>query len=141
MQILRLQNILTSFDDFDGNDLLTERARQRLHQHLPALYATSSPAIATVTRKTINDDVVFEIELVKQVEINVDYILMLVEKLRAEKGDGDDKEIRAEITRAVDKFDALVNDISIGLPAELDARRKQYDHYRDRLLTFKELAS
>lgn len=37
-----------------------------------------------------------------------------------------------------EKFDVLVNDISIGLPAEIDARRKQYEHYRDRLLTFRE---
>ncbi|KAA9393730.1 restriction endonuclease subunit S [Kocuria coralli] len=40
----------------------------------------------------------------------------------------------------LDKLDGLVNDISIGLPAELTARRKQYEHYRDRLLTFKEAA-
>jgi type I restriction enzyme S subunit len=40
----------------------------------------------------------------------------------------------------LDKFDALVNDRSIGLPAELTARRKQYEHYRDRLLTFEEAA-
>ena len=39
----------------------------------------------------------------------------------------------------LDKFDALVNDLSVGLPAELNARRQQYEHYRDRLLTFKEL--
>ena len=39
----------------------------------------------------------------------------------------------------LDKLDTLVSDISIGLPAELAARRKQYEHYRDRLLTFKEL--
>ncbi|MCR8674588.1 restriction endonuclease subunit S [Micrococcus sp. HG099] len=44
------------------------------------------------------------------------------------------------IAGVLDKFDALVNDISIGLPAELAARRKQYDYYRDRLLTFKEAA-
>ena len=49
--------------------------------------------------------------------------------------------VKEQIVEVLDKFDALVNDISIGLPAELDARRKQYDHYRDRLLTFKELAS
>ena len=42
------------------------------------------------------------------------------------------------IASALDKFDALVNDLSIGLPAELTARRKQYQHYRDRLLTFEE---
>lgn len=41
----------------------------------------------------------------------------------------------------LDKFDALVNDLSVGLPAELAARRKQYEYYRDRLLTFKELAA
>ena len=45
------------------------------------------------------------------------------------------------IVALLDNFDALVNDISIGLPAELAARRKQYEHYRDRLLTFKELAA
>ena len=38
----------------------------------------------------------------------------------------------------LDKFDALVNDLSSGLPAEIKARRQQYEHYRDRLLTFKE---
>lgn len=43
------------------------------------------------------------------------------------------------IAKMLDKFDALVNDINIGLPAELAARRKQYEHYRDRLLAFKEL--
>ena len=38
----------------------------------------------------------------------------------------------------LDKFDALVNDLTIGLPAEIAARRNQYEHYRDRLFTFKE---
>ena len=40
------------------------------------------------------------------------------------------------IVAILDKFDALVNDISQGLPAELEARRKQYEYYRNRLLTF-----
>ncbi|MFH1097567.1 MAG: restriction endonuclease subunit S [Candidatus Desantisbacteria bacterium] len=40
------------------------------------------------------------------------------------------------IVTILDKFDALVNDISVGLPAELNARRKQYEYYRGRLLTF-----
>lgn len=43
-----------------------------------------------------------------------------------------------EIGETLDKFDALVNDLSIGLPAELAARRKQYEYYRDKLLTFEE---
>ena len=42
------------------------------------------------------------------------------------------------IVAILDKFDALVNDISSGLPAELEMRRKQYEYYRDRLLTFPE---
>lgn len=45
---------------------------------------------------------------------------------------------QARVVSVLDKFDALMNDLSIGLPAELAARRKQYEHYRDRLLTFKE---
>ena len=44
------------------------------------------------------------------------------------------------IVAILDKFDALVNDLSSGLPAEIAARRKQYEHYRDRLLTFREAA-
>ena len=43
------------------------------------------------------------------------------------------------IVAILDKFDALVNDISVGLPAELNARRKQYEYYRNKLLTFKPL--
>jgi type I restriction enzyme S subunit len=42
------------------------------------------------------------------------------------------------IVAILDRFDALVNDLSVGLPAELSARRRQYEHYRDRLLTFRE---
>jgi type I restriction enzyme S subunit len=45
------------------------------------------------------------------------------------------------IVGILDKFDALVNDPRIGLPAELTARRKQYEYYRGRLLTFKELVA
>ena len=40
------------------------------------------------------------------------------------------------IAGILDKFDALVNDISIGLPAEIEARRKQYEYYREKLLSF-----
>ena len=47
---------------------------------------------------------------------------------------------QARIVAILDRFDALVNDLSSGLPAEIKARRQQYEHYRDRLLTFKEAA-
>ena len=44
-----------------------------------------------------------------------------------------------EIVTLLDRFDALCYDISTGLPAEIAARQKQYEYYRDRLLSFKEL--
>jgi len=44
------------------------------------------------------------------------------------------------IVSILDRFDALVNDISIGLPAEIEARRKQYEYYRGKLLSFKNIA-
>ena len=45
------------------------------------------------------------------------------------------------IVAILDRFDTLCNDISIGLPAEIEARKKQYEYYRDKLLTFKELSA
>jgi type I restriction enzyme S subunit len=45
------------------------------------------------------------------------------------------------IVSILDRFDALCNDISIGLPAEIEARKKQYEYYRDKLLTFKEVGA
>ena len=41
------------------------------------------------------------------------------------------------IVAILDKFDALVNDLSQGIPAEIEARKKQYEYYRDKLLNFK----
>ncbi|MHA7306515.1 type I restriction endonuclease subunit R [Arthrobacter sp. TMN-49] len=106
--ILRLQNILTSFDEFTGNEILSERQGQDYRSMYLDLYADFRKD-KNADKEQINDDIVFEIELIKQVEINVDYILMLVQKYRKERGDGDDKEIRAEITRAVDASPTLRN--------------------------------
>jgi type I restriction enzyme S subunit len=64
--------------------------------------------------------------------------LSKIEKLIAELGpNGVEFKELGELVNILDKFDALVNDISIGLPAELSARRPQYEHYRNKLLTFK----
>ena len=43
---------------------------------------------------------------------------------------------RNELCRMLDRFDTLCNDISAGLPAEIEARQKQYEYYRDKMLTF-----
>lgn len=50
-------------------------------------------------------------------------------------------EDQRRVAKVMDKLDALVNDISIGLPAELSARKKQYDYYLNKLLTFPEYVS
>ena len=106
--ILRLKNILTAFDDFAGNEILSERDfqdYQSLYLNLYAEFRSTSDA----DKESINDDVVFEIELIKQVEINVDYILMLVERYLKTKGSGQDKEIRATIERAINSSPSLRN--------------------------------
>jgi type I restriction enzyme R subunit len=106
--ILRLKNILTAFDDFTGQDILTEREFQDYQSLYLNLYAEFR-ALSAAEKELINDDVVFEIELIKQVEINVDYILLLVEQYLKKKGTGDDKEIRATIERAINSSPGLRN--------------------------------
>jgi len=106
--ILRLKNILTAFDDFMGNEILSERDSQDYQSLYLNLYAEFRSTSAA-EKESINDDIVFEIELIKQVEINVDYILMLVEKYLKKKGSGEDKEIRAAIERAINASPSLRN--------------------------------
>jgi len=106
--ILRLTNILSSFDDFAGSEILTERQSQDYRSVYLDLYAGWRGRL-DAEKESINDDIVFEIELIKQVEINVDYILMLVERYRRSRGDGCDVELRASITRAVDASPSLRN--------------------------------
>ena len=126
--ILRLRNILQSFDDFSGNEILTPRAMQDYQSIYLNLYQEFRSQ-RDADKESINDEVVFEIELIKQVEINVDYILMLVEQYRDAKGDGEDKEIRAAIDRAVTSSPSLRNqkDLieefvdSLSATAEVDA--------------------
>lgn len=50
-------------------------------------------------------------------------------------------EIQKRLVEVLDNFDAICSDLNIGLPAEIEARQKQYEYYRDKLLTFKELGA
>ncbi|WP_290903050.1 type I restriction endonuclease subunit R [Aquabacterium sp.] len=106
--LLRLKNILTAFDDFQGQEILSEREFQDYQSVYLNLYADFRSA-SEAEKEAINDDVVFEIELIKQVEVNVDYILLLVEQYLKQKGKGGDKEIRAAIGRAVNASPSLRN--------------------------------
>lgn len=73
--ILRMRNLLTSFDDFIGQDLLSERDLQDYLGRYQDLRDEWKKQREEGTKEDISDDVVFEIELVKQIEINIDYIL------------------------------------------------------------------
>lgn len=96
--ILKLRNILTSFDKFEGKEILSERDfqdYQGIYLNLYQKYRRYRDA----DKEDINDDIVFEIELVKQIEVNIDYILMMVEKYR--KSNCKDKSILVDIDKAI----------------------------------------
>jgi type I restriction enzyme R subunit len=106
--VLRLRNILTSFDDFTGDSLLSERDVQDYQSTYLDIHADMR-ARAKSEKESILEDIVFEIELIKQVEINVDYILLLVEQYLAKHGSGGEVEIKATIERAINSSPALRN--------------------------------
>ncbi|HOR43088.1 MAG TPA: type I restriction endonuclease subunit R, partial [Atribacterota bacterium] len=96
--ILRIQNILTSFDEFEGNEILSERDFQDYQSIYIDLYQEFRKG-ADADKEVINDDIIFEIELILQVEVNIDYILMLVAKYR--DSDCQDKNILVTIDKAI----------------------------------------
>ncbi|MDD3200300.1 MAG: type I restriction endonuclease subunit R [Eubacteriales bacterium] len=95
--VLRLKNILTAFDDFEGNELLTVREFQDYQSIYIDLYQDLTKD--KKDKEKINDDIIFEIELIRQVEINIDYILMLVAKFH--ESNCTDKSILVSIDKAV----------------------------------------
>ena len=98
-QILRLRNILSSFDDFQGHALITDADFQDYQSTYIELYNEQKKLVES-DRESIIEDLVFEIELVKQIEINVDFILMLVGDLVKSTGNKN-KEIQAKIERTI----------------------------------------
>ena len=98
--ILRMRNLLTSFDDFAGNEILSERDLQDYLGRYQDLRDEWKNRRLTGEKEDITDDIVFEIELIKQIEINIDYILMLVKKYH--DSHCDDKEVLITIHKAVD---------------------------------------
>ncbi|HIP15486.1 MAG TPA: type I restriction endonuclease subunit R, partial [Sulfurimonas autotrophica] len=104
--ILRVRNILTTFDEFAGNEILTERDIQDYHSLYIDLYNEFRKDEAS-EKEDINDDLVFEMELIKQVEINIDYILTLIKSYHAEHTK--DKDILVDINKAIDSSVELRN--------------------------------
>ena len=96
--VLKMRNLLSVFDQFQGNDLLTERDVQ----DYTSVYLDIREKIIhkQKDKEDICDDLVFEMEFVKQVEVNIDFILFLVEQYR--KSHKQDGEIRVRISKAID---------------------------------------
>lgn len=94
--ILKIRNILTAFDEFEGSDPLPARDFQDYQGVYLDLRDHFRPE---GQREEINDDIVFELELIRQLEVNIDYILMLVAQYKADNGQ--DKILLDNIYRAV----------------------------------------
>ncbi|WP_096027896.1 type I restriction endonuclease subunit R [Campylobacter lanienae] len=116
--ILRLRNILSSFDKFKGMEILSEedfRDYLSKYEDLNEEFKSKSE-----DSESIKDDLVFEMELVRQLEVNIDYILMLVTKYH--KSNCKDQEIRSSIDKAIrasmslrskkDLIDGFINKIN-----------------------------
>ncbi len=104
--ILRVRNILTTFDEFAGNEILTERDIQDYHSAYIDLYNEFRKG-AEVDQENINDDLVFEMELIKQVEINIDFVLGLIKKYHEDHNKN--REILIDINKAIDSSVELRN--------------------------------
>lgn len=104
--ILKLLNILKSFDEFEGKEILSDRDFQDYHSMYIELY-NEFRTTTDGDRENVNDDIEFEMELIKQVEINIDYILMLIRKYH--ESNLLDKEIAINISKAIDSSVDLRN--------------------------------
>lgn len=98
-RILKLRNILRCFDDFESDSSVSVRDLQDYQSVYIDLYQEYAKK-SDIEKERINDDIVFEIELIKQVEVNIDYILMLVAKYH--ESNCEDKTILANINKSID---------------------------------------
>jgi type I restriction enzyme R subunit len=121
--ILRALNILTSFDQFDGKEIISQdqlidyKGRYlRLHDK----YRSQENGDAV----NVNDDIVFEIELIKSVEINIDYILFLVAQLSGDEEK--DREITVKVKKSVESSPDLRNKADL-----IDSFIDQYSPQQD----------
>lgn len=98
-RILRLRNILRCFDDFEKDNSVSIRDLQDYQSVYIDLYQDYAKK-SDIEKELINDDIVFEIELIKQIEVNIDYILMLVAEYH--KSNCEDKTILTHINKSID---------------------------------------
>ncbi len=104
--ILRIRNILTTFDQFTGNEILTARDIQDYHSAYIDIYNEFRKG-EDGEKENINDDIVFEMELIKQIEINIDYVLTLVKTYHEDHIKN--KDLLIDINKAIDSSIELRN--------------------------------
>lgn len=104
--ILRIHNILTTFDEFIGNEILSERDFQDYHSAYIDIYNEFRKGEED-EKENVNDDIIFEMELIKQIEINIDYILGLIKKYHEDHIKN--KELLIDINKAIDSSVELRN--------------------------------
>jgi len=104
--VLKSLNILSAFDEFSGNEILKESEYQDYLTNYNDLYKEFREKESS-EKEDIKDDLVFEMELVKQVEVNVDYILLLIEQYITAKNSAESEKIRASISRNINASPSL----------------------------------
>ena len=100
-----MRNLLSSFDEFAGMQILSDRDFQDYLGRYQDLRDEWRRKREGGDKEDINDDVIFETELIRQVEINIDYILLLVAKFH--DSHCEDKELLITIRKAVDSSPEL----------------------------------
>ena len=127
--ILRLRNILTTFDEFAGNEILSARDVQDYHSAYIDIYNEFRKG-SEENKENVNDDVVFEMELIKQVNINIDYILGLIKKYHEDHTKN--REILLDINKAIDSSVELRNkkDLINQFISSLDVRSEVDDDWQ-----------
>ena len=130
--ILRMRNLLSSFDEFISKELITERDLQDYLGRYQDLRDEWKRRREQGESTDIIDDIVFEIELIKQIEINIDYILMLVKKYHDTHCE--DKEVLITINRAIDASPelrskkALIENFITGINEVEDVMAEWHDY-------------
>jgi len=126
-QVLKSLNILAAFDEFSGNELLKEIEYQDYLSRYNELHKERRGKKED-EKEDIEDDLVFEMELVKQVEVNVDYILLLIERYISAKTLAEGTDIQDTISRNInaspslrskkDLIDEFIQSVSFATPVD-----------------------
>lgn len=125
--ILRVTNILSSFDEFEGNEILDPRDVQDYHSMYQDIH-DEFERIRKVEKENIAEDLVFEMELIKTININIDYILELVKKYH--DSNMQDKEILITINKAIQASPDLRNKKDL-IQEFIDSLNQDSDVYSD----------